>query len=380
MNSISRYLYLYSPFFSNYGLDYYGWSYYATRNIEETSALAKWAGVLGMKKLISVLKERKADAIVSTFPFGGISHQLQKHGIHIPLFTVVTDFSLHSRWLHNRPDRFYVATDDLKQEMIRRGVRPETITVSGIPLREPFYEPPFPVPPDAQRHPRSILVMMGACVPLPDIQQLTASLLSLPDVRVDIVCGGNDKLRRKLERRFGGHPRLRLFGFVDAVHDRMRRASCIITKAGGITLSEAIQIRTPIVIYKPFSGQERENALYLERKGAAAVAKKRAAAPPAGERNPRLRSYPGQNDAAMRRARRRACRRYDRQGRAAAGPRTARRGKPIHSIGVRNDEKFRARRVLGQAAPFLSALLRYFVPDRNGPQRFPDFIPARLCQ
>lgn len=273
MNSISRYLYLYSPFFSNYGLDYYGWSYYATRNIEETSALAKWAGVLGMKKLISVLKERKADAIVSTFPFGGISHQLQKHGIHIPLFTVVTDFSLHSRWLHNRPDRFYVATDDLKQEMIRRGVRPGTITVSGIPLREPFYEPPFPVPPDAQRHPRSILVMMGACVPLPDIQQLTASLLSLPDVRVDIVCGGNDKLRRKLERRFGGHPRLRLFGFVDAVHDRMRRASCIITKAGGITLSEAIQIRTPIIVYKPFSGQERENALYLERKGAAAVAK-----------------------------------------------------------------------------------------------------------
>lgn len=273
MNSISRYLYICSPFFSNYGLDYYGWTYYATRNIEETSALAKCAGVIGMKKLISILKERKADAIVSTFPFGGISHQLQKHGIHIPLFTVVTDFSLHSRWLHNRPDRFFVATGDLKQEMIRRGVWPGTITVSGIPLREPFYEPSFPEPQNTQQPSRSILVMMGALVPLPDIQRLVASLLDLPDVRVDIVCGGNNKLRQKLERRFGGHSRLRLFGFVDAVHDRMRCASCIITKAGGITLSEAIQIRTPIVIYKPFSGQERENARYLERKGAAAVAK-----------------------------------------------------------------------------------------------------------
>ncbi|MEA3571558.1 glycosyltransferase [Paenibacillus phoenicis] len=75
-----------------------------------------------------------------------------------------------------------------------------------------------------------------------------------------------------MERRFAGHERLRLFGYVEAIHDRIREAACIVTKAGGITLSEAIQIRTPIVVYKPFSGQERENARYLERKGAAVVA------------------------------------------------------------------------------------------------------------
>lgn len=275
MNSVSRYLYLYSPFFSAYGLDYYGWSYYATRNIEQTNALAKWGDLLGMKKLTAILKEQKPDAIITTFPFGGISDQLKKRGIHVPLFTVVTDFSLHNRWLFTRPDRFYVATDDLKREMVRRGVRPDTITVSGIPVREPFYEQSAPAAFRQQAregHPRSVLIMMGAHIPLPDIQVITAKLLALPGVRIDIVCGGNDKLRLRLERRFGGHSRLRLFGYVEAIHERMRQASCIITKAGGITLSEAIQIRTPIVIYKPFSGQERENARYLERKEAASVA------------------------------------------------------------------------------------------------------------
>ncbi|GJM82035.1 hypothetical protein HMSSN139_45310 [Paenibacillus sp. HMSSN-139] len=229
-----------------------------------------------MKKLVTLLQKQRPDAIISTFPFGGITDKLRKHGIRVPVFTVVTDFSLHNRWLFTRPDRYYVATGDLKREMIERGVPAESIVVSGIPVREPFYGPPHSMNPQVQawqstEGSRSILVMMGAHIPLPDVQLITAKLLALPDVRVDIVCGGNDKLRRRLERRFAGHERLRLFGYVEAIHDRMREAACIVTKAGGITLSEAIQIRTPIVVYKPFSGQERENARYLERKGAAAV-------------------------------------------------------------------------------------------------------------
>lgn len=277
MNSLSRHLYLYSPYFSAYGLDYYGWSYYATRNLEQTSTLAKWGNMLGMKKLTAIFKKQRPDAIISTFPFGGISAQLKKHGIYVPLFTVVTDFSLHNRWLFTEADRFYVATEDLKRDMVRRGVRPEAITVSGIPVREPFYErtpaPALSVPqPMEQTQTRSVLVMMGAHIPLPDIQLMIRKLLAMPEVQVDVICGSNDKLRRRLERRFGDIERLQLFGYVEAVHDRMRQASCIITKAGGITLSEAIQIGTPIIIYKPFSGQERENARYLERKGAAVIA------------------------------------------------------------------------------------------------------------
>ncbi|MFR9710985.1 MGDG synthase family glycosyltransferase [Paenibacillus sp. MB22_1] len=279
LNSISRHLYLYSPWFSTYGLDYYGWSYYATKDLQQTSAIAKWGNQLGMKKLIALLQKQRPDAIINTFPFGGITEHLRKHGIRGPVFTVVTDFSLHNRWLFTQPDRYYVATADLKREMMERGVPAEAIVVSGIPVREHFYEPGRSSNPLTQtqarrslERSRSILVMMGAHIPLPDAQRITAKLLALPDVRVDLVCGGNEKLRRRLERRFAGYERLRLFGYVETIHDRMREAACIVTKAGGITLSEAIQIRTPIVVYKPFSGQERENARYLERKGAAVVA------------------------------------------------------------------------------------------------------------
>jgi processive 1,2-diacylglycerol beta-glucosyltransferase len=183
---------------------------------------------------------------------------------------VVTDFSLHNRWLLTDSDRYYVATVDLMREMIDRGVPSGKILVSGIPVREHFYESRNIRNNQADK--RTILVITGLYGITSDLRKLTASLLAIPDVRIDIVCGENDKLKQELERSFVHEPRLNLFGYVEALHERMRRAACVITKAGGITLSEAIQIGTPILIFKPFPGQEKENARYLESKGAAFVA------------------------------------------------------------------------------------------------------------
>jgi processive 1,2-diacylglycerol beta-glucosyltransferase len=269
MNSISRYLYLYSPIFSAYGIDYYGWSYYMTRNVEMSSTLAKWFNLLGRKKMIGIMKEEKPDAIVCTFPFAGIREQLKSQGVTVPLFTVITDFSLHNRWLLTNSDRYYVATGDLKRDMVSQGVQPGRIAVSGIPIRERFYERKALQAHRDNNH--SILVIAGAHGILPDIKLMTKNLLTIPGARVDIVCGKNEKLKKELESRFGQDSRLRLFGYVEALHDRMRHATCVITKAGGITLSEAIQIGTPILIFKPFPGQEKENARYLQSKGAASV-------------------------------------------------------------------------------------------------------------
>jgi processive 1,2-diacylglycerol beta-glucosyltransferase len=47
----------------------------------------------------------------------------------------------------------------------------------------------------------------------------------------------------------------------------------IITKAGGLKVSEALTKRVPLVIFRPILGQEEENAIYLEGIGAGRVAK-----------------------------------------------------------------------------------------------------------
>ena len=47
----------------------------------------------------------------------------------------------------------------------------------------------------------------------------------------------------------------------------MRKSDLIITKAGGITLFEAIFSEIPIYVIKPFLYQEIENAKYIEDTG-----------------------------------------------------------------------------------------------------------------
>ena len=64
---------------------------------------------------------------------------------------------------------------------------------------------------------------------------------------------------------------LKVFGYVENIDELFRVTSCMITKPGGITLSEAAALQVPVILYKPVPGQENENAMYFERKGAAVV-------------------------------------------------------------------------------------------------------------
>jgi processive 1,2-diacylglycerol beta-glucosyltransferase len=47
------------------------------------------------------------------------------------------------------------------------------------------------------------------------------------------------------------------------MHELMRMSSCILTKAGGITLTEAIAQALPVIVYRPLPGQEAGNAAAL---------------------------------------------------------------------------------------------------------------------
>jgi processive 1,2-diacylglycerol beta-glucosyltransferase len=52
----------------------------------------------------------------------------------------------------------------------------------------------------------------------------------------------------------------------------MAVSDLIITKAGGLTVSEALTMGLPLVIYNPIPGQEEENANFVQRLGAGHIA------------------------------------------------------------------------------------------------------------
>ncbi|WP_274648850.1 MGDG synthase family glycosyltransferase [Paenibacillus humicola] len=257
----------------------YGWLYDRTRPMKHDSLFAEWLHSFGRDRLRRLLSEERPDAVIHTFPLLAMPALKRRTGLHIPTCTVVTDFDLHRRWVHPDIDRYYVPTEDMRRELISLGIPDSRICVSGIPLKSGFRSvAPAPGLRKFYGLPESgpvVLLMAGARGVLPGLAGVIAALLKQPQLTVALVCGRNETLARQIRSLFAGRPeadRLRVFGFVERMHELMAVASCIVTKPGGVTLAEALAAELPIFAYKPVPGQERNNALYLAGQGAATIA------------------------------------------------------------------------------------------------------------
>ncbi|WP_228469695.1 glycosyltransferase [Paenibacillus sp. JNUCC31] len=96
-------------------------------------------------------------------------------------------------------------------------------------------------------------------------------LLGQQSYEITVVCGRKQHTFDKLKSLYPEHPQVNILGYVKDIQDLMAASSCIVTKAGGITLSEAVILKLPIFILSPFGGQERENALYFKNNGIAQI-------------------------------------------------------------------------------------------------------------
>lgn len=278
LNEVSRRFYMHS--YSKMPT-LYGWVYDRTRPMKHDSLFGGMLHSFGREKLRRLLLSERPDAIVYTFPVFAAPSSRRNSFPHIPTSAVVTDFDLHCRWVHPHVDRYFVATDDLKFELMRLGIAERRITVSGIPIKHSFtalYTNPqwfakYGLPKDRP----IVLIMAGAAGVMSDVPEVCEALLQDNAVTIALVCGRNEALASSLRGRFhdqlsttaGG--RLHLFGYIETIHELMAIADCLITKPGGITLSEGLASGLPLFIYRPVPGQEKNNALYLHGKGAAHI-------------------------------------------------------------------------------------------------------------
>lgn len=214
-----------------------------------------------VQKVDQLLYESQADLVISTLPLSTqyIAAYKQTTGSTIPLYTYITDIEAHNEWLAPGTDCYFVGDEATRLQLLRRGVSPERVVVSGIPVRRAFR--PRPRPAGA---PRELLVMGGGLGLIPRAGDLLSALAAQPDLHVTVITGKNEALRRDLAQAF---PAFTVLGFTDRVADYMARADLLLTKAGGITTFEAIHTGTPLCLLRPFLMQEEANARYVERHG-----------------------------------------------------------------------------------------------------------------
>lgn len=213
------------------------------------------------------------EAIVCTqaFPFAVMESYVarEKHA-DLPLFATTTDFVPHRFWItHNSNNaRYVVPTESAAARLMWLGIARRHIHVLGIPVSIPNGAREVAAPGPLSR--RRVLVMGGGHG-MGVRYQTVRKLDRCPEnFVIDVVCGINRGLRRRLarHRRRFRHP-LRVRGYVDNAVALMAGADILITKAGGVTLAEAACVGVPLLLVRPLPGQEKGNTSVMVHHGAA---------------------------------------------------------------------------------------------------------------
>ena len=194
------------------------------------------------------------------------------------LYAVITDYDIHPFWVMDNVDGYFVATNKMKDKLLDNGVSRDKIIVSGIPIDSKFSADTRITQELDYNHgiktPR-ILLMAGSMGVGP-LDVIARELDKLEfNFEVQIVCGKNKRLKRKLDRISTNFKhKVEIYGFSDDIFALMLLANLLITKPGGLTTSEALALGLPMIIYSSVGGQESRNLEYLQAQGAVFRAKK----------------------------------------------------------------------------------------------------------
>ncbi|NWF68308.1 MAG: glycosyltransferase [Chloroflexi bacterium] len=234
--------------------------------------------VMLYEALNDLLRTFRPDAIVNTYesylaPLRAVFMMTRRY---IPLLTVVTDLAtVHRAWFNDVSERLFVPTQMVFDLGVGYGVAADKMAISGIPIHPRFAAPAADA---AQRRLafgwRADLTTVLA-VGSKRVGSLYEALhvlnhSGLP-LQLVIVAGGDDEMYEKLQNTAWHRP-AHLYNFVDDMPALMQAADCIVCKAGGLTVTEALTCGLPILLVDVLHGQETGNAEYVLDNGAGEMA------------------------------------------------------------------------------------------------------------
>lgn len=217
---------------------------------------------------VKFLIREDPDIIVSThFLPSELAARLKREAkIHSKLITQITDFGVHPFWISEGTDIYVVASEVGKEQLIKAGVRQDSVKELGIPVDYKFLKKY-----DKQESRKklgidlkqfTLLVITGSfgTGPLEKIADILHK-----DVQVLVVCANNKKLYSRLMRR--GLLNVKVFGFIHNAEELMAASDLIITKPGGLSTVESLVMDLFPIFISPIPGQETGNIKALAFEG-----------------------------------------------------------------------------------------------------------------
>lgn len=243
----------------------------------KTKRLANLIDRVNCARILKMVRGYDPDAIICThyLPAEVLSPERRKGKLRAPLFVTLTDYDIHTMWVQEAVDEYFVATEEMAYALREKGIGRAAVRVTGIPIM-PVFSQAF-LRPEAMRRKLglrpevpTVLVSAGG-FGMAGVDETVVRLADAVDaVQIIAVAGRNEKLHAMLQavaRTRQG--KVVPLGFADNMHELMAASELMVSKSGGLTSSECLAMGLPMLIYNPIPGQEERNADFLLESGVA---------------------------------------------------------------------------------------------------------------
>lgn len=234
-------------------------------------------------KLYRYVMQGAFDAVVAPHVFPAVALTwLRRHDAYagmrrIPCCFVATDYTCSPFVGQTELDLYCIPHAALADEFVQKGIPRSKLLPAGIPVRSDIVarvpraqaRRSCALPEDGR-----VLLLMSGSMGAGGMQETCAAIVPRlgPRDRLVCLCGNNRRLHAALRDDNRCDPRVLVLPYTDRVSLLMDAADLLLTKPGGLTVTEAAVKGLPLVLTDAVGGCEARNAAFFQEHGMAAVA------------------------------------------------------------------------------------------------------------
>ena len=225
-----------------------------------------FANSLYAGNLKSYIVENDFDAVICMhlFAMEAMTAVRNKTNCRTPCFGVLTDYTCVPFFTETKMDGYFIPHEDIRQELVDKGIPKESIYSTGIPVSARFQSHTeksvarnYLVIPQS----KAVFLIMSGGVGCGNILELCDELIrqNSGDYVAYVLVGRNSELKEKIDEQYKNQDNIQAVTFTEKVNLYMNAADVMISKPGGLSSTEAAVANIPLVHILAYSGCEAKN-------------------------------------------------------------------------------------------------------------------------